>query len=64
MPTYELKETCKVCDRVRWGNYQYLGKGYWRHEECSPGGRNWREYYERIPKHQRTSASELLFNTL
>lgn len=63
MTTYELQETCCICDRVRWGNYQYLGKGKWRHAECAPGSHNWREYYMRLPEAKRTSAGNLLFNS-
>lgn len=46
----ELKETCEVCDRVAWGNFQPLGLGRWRHAECYPGGRNWLEAYGRNVK--------------
>lgn len=60
MTTYTLQETCKVCDRIRWGNYQYLGKGVWRHQECAPGSRNWMEYYRNLPAEQRTSAGNIL----
>lgn len=56
-----LKETCKYCDRVRWGNYQYLLNGEWRHEECSPGSRDWLEYYERLNKSQRKDHMTTLY---
>lgn len=55
----ELDEFCQVCERVRWGNYQYLTHGHWRHEECAPGSKNWVENYPRRSK--KTSEGDLLF---
>lgn len=55
----ELKETCLYCARVRWGNFQYLGKGFWRHEECFPGSEPWKEWYRENPE-KHTSAGDLL----
>ena len=55
-----LHETCLICDRVRWGNYQYLGKGAWRHAECYPGSEAWVEYYTKLPKEKRTNAGNFL----
>lgn len=59
--SYELHETCLYCERVRWGNYQYLGFGAWRHQECYPGSANWREYYQKLSPNERTSAAQHLF---
>ena len=56
----ELKDTCEICERVRWGNYQYLGHSKWRHEECYPGSEAWVEYYTKLPAEKRTDAGNLL----
>lgn len=56
----ELTETCMICNRVRWGEYQYLGKGTWRHAECYPGSPAWVEYYLSLPKEKRTDAGNFL----
>lgn len=49
MPEDKLLDTeCSVCKRVRWGRYQYLGWGHWRHEECYPGSSNWLENYSSL----------------
>jgi hypothetical protein len=50
---------CAVCDRVQWGQWQYLGYGRWRHEECTPGSRAWCEKMAQTPV--RTSEQEILF---
>ncbi len=59
--TIPLEETCTICGRVRWGNYRYLTKGRWRHDECAPGSAPWLEWYAALPAHRRTSAGDALF---
>lgn len=56
-----LKETCRICDRVRFGDYQYLGFGEWRHAHCYPGSSEWREYYGNLPADKRTDAGDILY---
>jgi hypothetical protein len=60
-PSNFLSETCHYCGRVRWGNWQYLLGGEWRHEECYPGSRDWCEYYERLPESDRTPEQRHLY---
>jgi hypothetical protein len=42
-PTVEI--FCSICGRVKWGNWQPLGNGKGRHDECALGSEAWREYY-------------------
>ena len=37
--------TCKICDRVKWGEWVPLQGGKWRHAECSIGSANYAEWY-------------------
>ena len=46
-----LEEVCFVCSRVRWGAYQVLGFGKWRHDECYPGSKAWLEAMEEKRAH-------------
>ncbi len=57
-----MNELCSVCGRVRWGAYQPLGFGKWRHEECYPGTQAWREYWVTLPASKRTPEGNLIFN--
>jgi hypothetical protein len=57
----ELKELCEVCQRVRWGEYVYLGFGRWRHQDCYPGSKNWFDYYRELPTNRRTHEGDLIF---
>lgn len=47
-PSTSRSETCCICDRVRWGAWQSLGFGKWRHEECYPGSKSWVEHYYKV----------------
>lgn len=49
-----LAETCVVCDRVRWGDYQPLGFGLWRHRECNAGSPSWLEAQRLKPASKRS----------
>lgn len=49
-----LQEFCAVCDRVRWGNFQVLGNGLWRHSECYAGSKQWLEVQRLKPIAQRS----------
>ena len=53
-------EFCKVCGRVRWGNWQPLAFEHWRHEECYPGSQNWLEWFKGLSKSQQTEEGKRL----
>ena len=41
----EPETFCEVCKRVKWGQWQVLPFGKWRHAECYGGSREWCAYY-------------------
>lgn len=49
-----LDEFCMVCGRVLWGDYQPLGYGIWRHEECYAGSEPWMDMQRRLPEKRRS----------
>ena len=62
-PADGLQEHCAICDRVAFGNIVRIGFGRWRHSGCEPGSKPWCEYFERLPKGQRTPEGQLIYNT-
>lgn len=52
--TIPLQAHCAVCGRVRWGHYQVLGLGLWRHHECFAGSDNWLEAQRERPEAERS----------
>jgi hypothetical protein len=52
-------ETCRICDRVEFGQVVELGSGRWRHGHCSIGSEEWREYYQRLSRTERNKLKEL-----
>ncbi len=43
------ESTCKICQRVQFGQIQPLGNGLWRHAGCALGSEEWKEYFHRLP---------------
>ena len=57
-----MQSSCVVCERVQWGQVVRLGFGKWRHWECYPGSRQWREYWERLPEAQQTEEGRIIYD--
>lgn len=56
-----LDECCKVCSRVRFGEYVPLGFGHWRHWDCSAGSADWLEAYATYPTEKRSKVGDELY---
>lgn len=55
----ELKEFCKVCERVPFGDIVRLGHGTWRHDECQIGSEAWAEYFAKLPAKEKANLTDL-----
>jgi hypothetical protein len=51
---------CEVCKRVKWGQWQVLPFGKWRHAECYAGSKEWLAYYATLTA--PTNEQKYIFN--
>jgi hypothetical protein len=54
-----MKELCRVCGRVPFGDIVLLGSEEWRHDRCCIGSEEWALYYAGLPVESRTKLAEL-----
>lgn len=64
-PNTTESETCRYCDRVKWGQIVPLPNNQWRHQSCAPGSTSWCEWYDLHPERHSVAgdilrATELL----
>ena len=59
-----MNEVCTVCGREKWGHWQPLGFGHWRHAECEPGSKAWQAYFLGLPVEKRTEEGVLLYTAI
>lgn len=46
---------CKICGRVKWGEWVPIPGGRWRHSECSIGSEAYRAYYAGLSDLERAT---------
>jgi hypothetical protein len=54
-----MKELCKICDRVAFGDIVVLQNGAWRHDTCCIGSEEWALYFAKLGASDKAQLADL-----